>query len=184
MLYRFGVNLTDDEYYKFNVFMQTRSEMGKKNVWLTRIVFTVAAVIFALVLFSTGTLGVMSIPFLIQVAIVILIFQIKYIAIVKYFIRKAIESYKEQGKFIYSPESVIEFDEDKLYEITDESKIEQMLSNMEFVSICEYDKVIYISRNAAMTFVMPYRVFENDEQREEFIEFLRRKCNKVEVCLK
>ena len=95
-----------------------------------------------------------------------------------------IKSYKKQGKFTYSPESVIEFDEDKIYEITDGSKIEQMLSNTEFVSICEYDKVIYISFNAAMTFVMPYRVFENDEQREEFIEFLRNKCNKVEVCLK
>ena len=55
---------------------------------------------------------------------------------------------------------------------------------MEYVSICEYDKVIYICFNAAMTFVMPYRVFENDEQREEFIEFLKVKCKKVDVYIK
>ena len=87
MLYRFDVNLTDDEYFKFNVFMQTKTEIGKKNVLLMRIMFTLAVVIFALNFFSKNTLGVMSIPFWIQIAIVILIFQISYIALIKFFIR-------------------------------------------------------------------------------------------------
>lgn len=184
MRYRFDMDLTDEDYYNFNVFMQTKTESGKRNILISRILCIIFTMILAFMIWLTGILGDKPILFLVLVVINGIIFQIKYISLLKNKIRKTISMYKKQGKFTYSAKSVIEFDEERIYETTEESKIEQTLSNAEYVSVCESDKAIYIRINAAMTFVMPYRVFESDEQREEFVEFLRTKCKKVYVISK
>ncbi len=180
MLYKFDVNLTDEDYYRFNVFMQTKTENGKKNILFTRILFTVLTLALSILIYSTGTLNTMSIPFIITVLIVNLLFQIKYITLVKNSIRKTIEIFEKQGKFTYSPTSTLEFDEERIYETTKDSKMEQILSELDGISIYNKYKAIYIHKNMAITFILPYRIFENEKQKEEFIDFLKEKCvNKV-----
>lgn len=80
----------------------------------------------------------------------------------------------------YSPESIMEFYEDRLVETTSDNKTELKYSAVERISIVDH-KVIYIHVNIIMSYLMPISCFESKEQYDSFLEFMRTKCANIDI---
>ena len=80
----------------------------------------------------------------------------------------------------YSPEAVMEFNEENFIETTPENKTEQKYLAIERISIVE-NKTVYIHTNNVMAYIIPISCFESKEQYDEFIAFLKTKCKNIDV---
>lgn len=87
---------------------------------------------------------------------------------------------KKKGKMSYSPVSVIEFYDDRLVEITQEQKIEQKYTAIERISVVD-NRIIYIHVNHVMAYLLPLTCFESTEQYNDFLAFIKEKCNQIDI---
>jgi len=85
---------------------------------------------------------------------------------------------KGKGKKPYTVSSVYEFYDDCFIETAQYEKIE--FKYPVFESICIHENsAIYLNYSKANTYLLPYRYFESQAQQEEFIEFIKTKCDNV-----
>ena len=80
----------------------------------------------------------------------------------------------------YSPESIMEFYEDRLVETTSDNKTELKYSAVERISIVDH-KMIYIHVNNVMSYILPISSFESREQYDRFLGFIRTKCANIDI---
>lgn len=178
MKYTFNVCLTDDKYYQFNKFIAFKSVYGRKDMMKTRIFFSVLILACALFLglLEGGTSGlwraVLNLIFLI-------LFQLLLNPIVCWVLRLEIKVMKKRGKMPFLSNSVIEFDEEKIYETTSEQKIEQNYSAIERISVIE-GQGVYCHINKMMAFILPIDAFENEDKWQDFVAFIKTKVETVD----
>ena len=180
MDFRFNVTMTDQDYLDYNTFWMLRSPYGKKQIKTFRIAITVFFVIASLVfLFIDG----FSIAFVFEIIPLVIVFSLIQIFLPIFFswaLKLQIKNLKKSGKMGYSPESIMEFYEDRLVEITSDNKTELKYSGVERISIVDH-KVIYIHVNNVMSYLMPISCFESREQYDSFLEFIRTKCANIDI---
>ena len=83
---------------------------------------------------------------------------------------------KKDGKLPYGQIGRIEFEQDYIHDITDENETKIKYTNVEKIAI--NNNYIYIYFNAIQAFLIPFHVFENNEQKEMFFSFIN---NKIET---
>ncbi len=180
MKFRFDVNLSERDYVDYNLFHLTKSPYGKKQLFPLRVmiaVLTVLLAVRALVEYGFTAEG------LIQAIAPIFIFTVLQLLLkplFSVFTRVAVKSMKKTGKPAYSPTSVIEFDEDSFTETTPENRIEQKYSSVERISIIK-DRFVYIHINNIMAYIIPMASFENREEYDAFIGFIKTKCGSIDI---
>ncbi len=178
MKFSFVVKLTDDDYYEFNKFHMLRSPYGKKTVKNFRISMSVVIIAIMIAMFVIGydslTTYIAAIPMMILL-ILTLVFAPKWLA---YSLKAQIAQLKKHGKCPYSPDSVIEFHENALVEITDEQKTEQKYSSIERISIVD-DRFIYLHIDTVRAYILPFSSISSAAEREELLAFLNTVCASV-----
>ena len=85
-----------------------------------------------------------------------------------------------KGKGAYSPEARLEFFEEGFEEITPERKTESKYSAIERVSVVS-GKTVYIHIKSVEAVILPLGSFASDEEYESFLEFIKSKCQVVDV---
>jgi len=177
--FSFNVNLSDSDYFEYNKFWLIRSPYGKKQITLIRVLVSlITAVLFFISLFGGGfTLDALmgTIPLL----IFLLLFQVFLNTFVALLIKLQMKLLKKKGKMGYSPSSVIEFYEDCFVETTPENKTEQKYSAVERISIV--GNKMYIHVNNVMCYILPFTCFETKGNFEDFLSFIKTKCNKTQL---
>ncbi len=180
MNFRFNVTITDQDYLNYNTFWMLRSPYGKKQMKSFRIAITVFFIIASLVfLFIDG----FSIVFVFEIIFLVIGFSLIQIFLPVFFswtLRWQIKSLKKSGKMGYSPESTIEFYEDRLVETAPDNKTELKYSAVERISVVDH-KMIYIHVNNIMSYILPISCFESVEQYDSFLEFIRTKCANIDI---
>ncbi len=174
-MYKFEYSLTDSDYIKFNIFHTFNSKSGKKNMLTLRLI---VPVILFFILFiplinkeNRDIIFFSSTIFIYLVSSIICFFLAKHFQI--YFIKKMVKRIKKDGKLPYGKNNLIKFDQNFIYEVND--KIETKTKYTVLENIMVDDNAIYIYFSAIQAYIIPFRVFENDEQKEAFLEFINDK---------
>lgn len=175
MSYSIDITLNDNDYLAFNKFVQFKSKRGKKQLLLYRILLTVI-VLFSL-LYSLITYGTPSV--IIPYVILLIIVQASLIPFFTLILKAHIKQLQKKSKPLYSRNSHIDFSENAFTETTPDNKTQQNYSGVERVSV--YNGYIFIHVNSILAYILPRSAFQSDEQFTGFIEFLKTKCNTVDI---
>lgn len=180
MEFRFNVNLTDADYLDYNKFWMLRSPYGKKQILSIRIMLVVLFSVFILISLFGGGFSLDSFIGIIPLLILLIVSELLFNRFFIFGLKNQIKSLKKSGKMGYSPSSVLEFYNDKFVETTEENKTEQKYTAVERISIVD-NKVIYIQVNNIMAYTLPLSSFESKEEYNSFLEFIKTKCNVIDV---
>lgn len=180
MDFKFNVHLTDADYLDYNVFWSIKSPYGRKQMRTFRILIGAAILLFSLFIlirdnFSSGAFISASAQWFLLVIVEALLNPF-FVWVFK----NHIKSLKKHGKMGYSPDSEIEFFEDRFVETTPENKTEQKYSAVERISVIG-NKFVYIHINNLMAYILPMASFASGEEYERFMSFMRTKCGKIDT---
>ena len=180
MRFGFHITLTDKDYLDYNIFWTLKSYYGKKQILNVRILI---AFLFAIVSFLSLFGGGFSADARIGVipyAVFLILFELLLSPLFVWILKGHIKSLKSKGKMGYSPVSDMEFYDDSFMETTPDNRSEQRYSVVERVSVIA-DKAIYIHVNNVMSYILPSTCFTSEEQRNDFLDFLKTKCANIDV---
>lgn len=175
MQFSFVVRLTDEDYYALNEFVALKSGYGKKLMLRSRLIL--AALFGLIILYLFLSKNVLELK-IILAALVLAILAISELLLPKFMkssLKRNIAAMKKDGKLAYSPESQMEFYDDRFVKITEESKSEETYSCIEKVSILK-NRYIYLHNDSVRAFVIPWASFASEEERSRFIDFISGKC--------
>lgn len=180
MKFRLNVNMTEQDYLDYNVFVMTRSSFGKKSMNRTKYVFIMLFITIIIFLLFVGKFStwafVSSLPFAIS-TIYVLVF---YKKIMIRSIKKVIKNYKKDNKLPVDLNSVLEFYDDYFVETTTNMKEEVKYSAIERISVVD-NKVIYIHKNNTNAYILSLSCFESKKQQDTFFEFINTKCANINI---
>lgn len=178
MKYCFNVKITDKDYMDFNYFHLFKSHYAKKQFQTARVVLSFLPLILWFASYALN--GFSDEHFVTLVAYiplsVILFFTIKPFN--KFIVKHQLRSTFRKGKKPYAPDSVMEFYEDMFVEITPENRSQVNYSAVDSVYVVK-GEIVYIYLNSAMAHLIPYSVFESENQFNSFIEFIGNKTKPV-----
>lgn len=180
MLFEINVKMNDEDYLKFNEFVAIRSHYGRPQIRSLRIFITALLVLLAVLKIIANGICEDTIFSLVAIAISALIANLFMNKLMAFFLKLQIKSMKKKGRMGYSPESVLQFYDDVLVETTPTEKNERSYSTLERVSIVG-DETVYIHFNNIMACILPRASFESDEQYNAFLEFIKTKCDNIDV---
>ena len=174
-MYSFTYSLDDTDYWEFSKFLLTHSKVFKR--WLLAVRASVPFI--TLILFFTplitpeGRADVL-IYFTVSIAASIMWF---FLAKPLYFrdIEARIARHKKKhGALPYGKNVQIQFGEEDIFEVTEKAKMKIKYSNIERIEKGSHG--VYIIYNHAMNaFIIPFSVFENEEQKNGFLVFICKK---------
>lgn len=180
MKFRFQLIFNDNDYLEYNKFHLLRSPYGEKPRKSMKSMPTVMLVGFALISLIFNGFSLSSLLYIIPLFIIWLLFWLFMDKFLIYTVKMQIKQLEKNGKLPYSKASILEFYEKGLVEITEDNKTELKYTAIERISIVD-KKYIYIHTNSITAYIIPYSVFESDEQRSEFFVFLKSICQNVDL---
>jgi hypothetical protein len=174
-MFEYNIILTEQDYITFNQYHMSHSANGKKAILMFRLLMPIislcALLIFwiaeadpTLILVEAIVLGLLSVYFFFYSKKILMKSVIKTVA-----------KLRKEGKLPFNQESTITFDETHILEKTDlnESKISyQMIEK-----IADMKDAIYIYFSAMQAYIIPNSVFESDEHKKEFLDFMHTKVH-------
>lgn len=179
-MFKFNVNLTEQDYYKFNNFNNEESKFGKKLVFMTRIFFLI--LYFITVSFFINKHGVNTTTFisLIPMFIIGVLFIVFIKRILRFFNKRGTTTLEKMGKKLYSPVSTVEFSDEYVLETTPETETKLNYTVLENAYIVRNEDV-YIYINIQQVLIIPRKCFDSQEQWDSFLEFIKSKLDEVIV---
>lgn len=175
-MFRFDINLTDQDYYKFNLFHGFESKYLKRIVLGLQIAI---AVLYLWVCVSTVIRnGIKPSTFVGLIPSVIL--GVLFIALVRPFYKLVVKMFIKSKKNLYSPVSTMEFSEEYAVETTPNSEMKYKYSALDTAYFVR-EEVVYIYINIQQAFLIPRASFESQEQWDGFLEFIKTKMDDVVV---
>lgn len=179
ILYKFNIEMTEQDFYEFNKYHITESKENKKSVrtirWYVPIIF-----FFLAVYYIVGSEDVWLSAYIIAVC---LLFSLIWIFSANKIMLKSFERWMKKKKkngelqFYFEKAAVIEFYEEYFTETSEKKKTELNYNAIYKVSVLE-GKAIYIYQSPALVNIIPFSAFCDDAQRAEFIEFIKQKTGK------
>ena len=179
MKFQFNVNLSKQDYIDFNIFWQTKSPYGRKQFIGFRIIIAIIVLMIVGLQIFNNTLSTYSIIDFIPVFALLLVVEIFLSKFLSWFYKGHIKMLSKKGKLGYSAESVVEFYDDRFTETTVDNKTEHKYTAIERISVVG-EKVVYIHTNSMMAFILPISCFENLQQYNEFLGFIKGKSINVD----
>ena len=178
MKYKFQIFMTEEDYLEFNLFHILKSHY-KTNLLLR---------IFICVMFLTAILSVWFREGFGVIFVVTAIAMIVFAVLFNIFLKKcfasiaklSIKNLSKKGRVAFSPVSTIEFFDDYFVETTETNRNEQKYSSIERISAV-YGKVVYLHLNNIMAYIIPMSSFENEDQYNEFLNFLTPFCSNIDI---
>ncbi len=178
--FHLDVTLSEQDYLDFNYLTLFRSAYGKKQILLCRITFGVMYFIFGgFLLFRNGisSASVWSSILALAVWVVAEIFLRKWLWM---FTKLHIKRLEKKKKNLYSAQASYEVYEQSFSETTPDAKTEVYYRVIDSISVVG-GTVIYLHVNHVVSYILPVRCFVSQNQYEDFLDFMRSKCAKIEI---
>ncbi|MBE7011276.1 MAG: YcxB family protein [Ruminococcaceae bacterium] len=177
MLYKFECKTTYKDYYEFNKYHTINSPDVKKSRLIGKLYVPVLFLIMFIYYIIRGddwySLSFALVIF--SIVSIIWIFSLKPLTL--FFLKLHIRFMKKNGKLPYSEFSVMEFYDDSFIEKTDNAKTEAQYNAIFKIRVNE-PKAIYIYLNTVLAYIIPLDVFDSNEARDKFLEFIHQKTAK------
>lgn len=160
---KYKIDLTEEDYVRFNIFYMAHSKAGKRGVNMARIVFPALAAVILMAFFAAG-----AEPGLIAVEAVLfaaaaggwLLYAPKA---VERGIRKQISRMKADGKLPFHQNAEIEFGDVAIVEKNEQEEIRVNYQDIE--NVYPDSGYLYIFYSAVQAFIVPYRCLGEDRER-------------------
>ncbi|MBU1142561.1 MAG: YcxB family protein [Firmicutes bacterium] len=170
-------SITKDDYLVFNQYHLLHSEQGKRAINMFRILTPVVSLLAIVIFWIAEVSQTLLIAEIIALSIVSIVMAFYSKKILLKSIKKNIRKLEKDGKLPFNKETTITFNDDSLHEKTIHTETSIQYAAIE--KIIQGDQAIYVYFSALQAFIFPYRSFESDEQKNEFITFLNAKCGKA-----
>ncbi len=180
MKFRFNIFLSDDDYLEYNIFHLLRSPYGKKSLKTLRGSLVLLVGAFILLAFVKAGFSLATFVVTIPLIILLILVQVFFSKYMTFSMKGQVKLLKKSGKMAYSPFAVMEFYDDFFVETTEDNKTEQKYSSIERISVVD-NKTVYIHINNIMAYILPIASLDSMEQLQEFLEFMKTKCDNVDV---
>ena len=177
MIYKCECKITDKDYYEFNKYHIVASPDAKKSGLIRKLYVPVLFLIMFIYFIIRGDDWYsLSFAFVIfSIVSVIWVFSLKPLTL--FSLKLHIRSMKKNGKLPYSDYSILEFYDDYFVEKTENTKTEVKYSAV-FKTRINETKAIYIYQNTFGAYIIPFDVFDSNEDRVKFIEFICQKADR------
>lgn len=179
MLFQLNINLSEDDYLSFNSFHSFESMHGKKAVRKSRLFFTLAMIILAVLFMLVMGLTTFSVIYTALLLLFTLLYMVFFKKILTRNIKVQIKRLKKTGRLPFDPVSTLEFYEDKMVETTTSKRTEQGYNIFERICIVK-DRYILLYHSSVSAYILPVVQVKAQINQEEFIDFLFNKCTNVE----
>lgn len=179
MLFKLDIDLSEDDYWSFNNFHSFESVYGKKTVRKTRLFFTLAMILLAVLFMLVMGLSTFSVIYTALLLLFTLLYMVFFKKILTRNMKAQIKRLKKTGKLPFDPVSTLEFYEDKMVEITSSSRTEQSYNIFERVCVVK-DRYILLYKNSVGAYILPVVQVKAQLNQEKFVDFLSNKCTNVE----
>ena len=176
-MYQFKNSVTEDDYLAFNEYHLLHSAQGKKAVNMFRILTPILSLLAIVIFWVANVSQELLVAEIIALSLVSIIMAFYSKKMLLKTIKNNLKRLKKDGKLPFSKETTIIFDEERIHEKSIEAESSILYTSIE--KIGEGDQAIYIYFSALQAFILPYRSFESDEQKNEFLSFLNTKCQKA-----
>lgn len=173
-MFKFDVNITEQDYNKFILFHSVESKYAKRAIRFARIwAFIAFLIMSAIVILNNREVGWGLLLAVIPIAVILFLLSL----LIKPFNKLG---NRLKGRKYYSPVSTVEFNDDYISETTPETKLRFKYPAMDSAYVVSND-VVYIYRNYRQAFIIPRASFESQEQWDSFMEFIKGKIKDVSV---
>lgn len=171
-VYTFQFQLTDDDYFEFSLCHNYSLPKYRKKLMTQRYLFPSLYMICVILIglrnyYYSGY----YIP-LIAISVGWIVFHRK---LIERNIRKSIKTIKESGKAPYADDFKALFEEEKLLTSTKDTVVSTAYLAIEKIVIGK--NALYLYKNAISAFILPYRIFVSEEEKEVFLQFIKQKTN-------
>lgn len=168
----FTYTLNEQDYLDFNIFHLYNTPANKKGLLLSRILTPVAFMLIAFLCsellgapaFFYGLFGLLSFVWFVHFRKI----KNKYLEI-------DIKHIKKAGKLFCPDEVTLCFEQDFFTETSQDSASKVKYSLIERVGVGE--AALYLYTGAITSYMIPYRTFQNQAERDELISFLKTKIS-------
>lgn len=166
------VNVTEEDYLKFNEYHVFHSKSGKRTILLMRILFPVIVVVleFLAVLQSQDYFYIVFESIFMVIAIAV--WEIMMKKIMKSIVKSSIRNAKKDGKLPFHEEAQIEFMEDAIVERCGDNIT--TINKADIMKICEEENYYYVYFGAMQAIIIPKRCLgEKQAALEETLHTLK-----------
>lgn len=169
---QFTYTLNERDYLDFNLFHLYKTPANKKRLLLSRILAPVAFMMIAFLLSELlnapalcyGVFGLLS-----------LVWLIFFRKIMNAQLKASIKHIKKSGKLLYQNEVTMLFEEDFFIENSEDTTSKIKYSLIERVGAGE--AALYLYTGAITSYIIPNRAFQNQNERDELVSFLKTKIS-------
>ena len=167
-MFEFKYNVTKQDYLEFNLFHINNAAYPRKTIMFRRYGYPVSFLVLALLLAYITKHPIISFSVNGAFAILWIAFYKKLTILMT---KKHIEKLGRTSKLPYNNDVLLKFDDDFIHEKTEEGELKIKYSALTQIEIS--DSAIYLYHNALQAFIIPLRVFANEQEKNTFIEFIK-----------
>lgn len=174
MNYKYELNKQD--LIDFNIFHITYSKLARRSLFVQRYILSLSFLVFPFILQNLTTL---PLGYLLTIFILLYVYWVaSYRKRLNKMVSKKISKMLTEGK----NQSVVgthnlEISEDEIVDRSEQSEAKTPFSDVE--NILEDKDHIFIYVNANSAHIIPRRIFENNEKKNEFLTLLRDKVSRA-----
>ena len=179
MRYELQIHMTEGDFAAFNVFHTTRSVYGKQMTRRLKLLVGGMFALAAAMYFLLKGINEESVLYAVLLAVVGGLFIWRYDKIFGKAMAKTLKRMKKTGKMPYSPDTRIEFYDDRVVEITNEHRTELYRPTVERLCLVK-DQAWYLYLNNSSAMVLPVEQIKAQTDIGEFYRFLEGKCPVVD----
>ncbi|MCL2575881.1 MAG: YcxB family protein [Defluviitaleaceae bacterium] len=171
-MHKYEYTLDDNDYLEFNRYIFYKSPVQKKNmIWVRYGVAAISLLMlpFAARLFEDNLALWISYVVLVLLPVLWIVF---FNRTLTWFIKRAMKS----ENINFNRKMRVNFIDNQIIEVTEAGESRTNYHNIEKIGV---DKnAIYLFINEAQALIVPERVFENDDKKVQFMEFIKNKTGK------
>ena len=174
-MFEFAFTLDDNDYYEFNIFHMYYAPMSIAKVKRNRIMWPCIFILMGCVL----TYVAYDPVYVYRYGGLSIGWSIFFKPINNFFMRMKIQGMKKFGKLSYNQQWItLRFLDDQIIEESRDSGERTGYSQVEHVF--QGECAVYIYKSAMSAYIVPNRVFENDDEKNRFIAYVESKIVKLD----
>lgn len=172
-MYTFTIQLTEEDYIRFNVAHFFNSPMSKKNKFTMQYITPLLMLLLAplAALFLHRSTGVPPVFVYAAFGIAILLYMIRFKNFINSTIKKNIQKMEKSGKLPFDKNSTLTFSQDQITDVSEKGETKIYYTALERID--QDDNAFYIYHSTIQAFIVPFRVFASLDEQSQFYSFIQ-----------
>lgn len=175
-MFEFNYALTEKDLFDFSVFNYFYSPLYKRDIYLRKILVPALFALLSLFYLYTYKFNfLIAAPYVAFFVFASVLYLVLFRRISIFNIKRSVKRVKKFNNDLYDDNQIIKFLDDDIVLQSDTSEGKLKYSNVKNVVVTKNAVYLYIDTNKA--FILPQRFFENPDNQDKFLDFLKEKIN-------